>query len=276
MKKLLLTLLLSTSLSTFADDHLESLPDGFCYESPKVQVRNSLFFLPNQALPFTGENLCVYSKNGQYHSQGEITNGKQEGWWIWWKENGEIWKKEQYEDGDKIGYKKITFNEYGQIGKEKIYQNGNLSGETKYLYYENGQLKQKASYKDNKFHGKATLWFENGMLISEWDYLNGILISKSTRYENDQIKYRENYKDGNLIRKSHWYKNGQKRLGGGYKDGDRDGVWTDWYENGQKKQVRYYKDGWEEGKWTYWDKSGQIISQEEYKDGVCISGDCPK
>ena len=83
MKKLLL-LFLSISFSTFADDHIDSLFDGFCYESPKVQVRNSQFFLPNQALPFTGDNLCVYSKNGQYHSQGEITKGKQESWWTWW------------------------------------------------------------------------------------------------------------------------------------------------------------------------------------------------
>ena len=102
MKKLLLTLFLTTSFLTFAGDHLESLPNGFCYESPNVQVRNGLYFLPNQNLPFNGENVCVYSKNGQYHSQGLITNGELDGSWTWWKENGDIWKKKHYKDGKKI------------------------------------------------------------------------------------------------------------------------------------------------------------------------------
>ena len=200
MKKLLLTLLLSTSLSTFADDHLESLPDGFCYESPKVQVRNSLFFLPNQSLPFTGENLCVYSKNGQYHSQGEITNGKQEGWWIWWKENGEIWKKEQYEDGDKTGYKKInpTFNDYGQIESELISNRyGNLVGEIKYTYYESGQKKWELNFQDGMYDGKQTLWYENGQIKREENYKDGHFDGKWVEWdENGQKEFERNFQNG--------------------------------------------------------------------------------
>jgi len=132
MKKLLLLLLLTFSFSTFADESLESLMGGFCYESSRVQVRNNLFFLPNQELPFSGENLCVYSKNGQHQSQGETLNGKQQGWWTWWKENGELWKKEQYDDGEKIGYKWFILNEIGQIEIERIYQNSKLISDAEY------------------------------------------------------------------------------------------------------------------------------------------------
>ena len=77
MKKLLLTILLSTSLSTFAVD-LDFWFDSFCYKSPKVQIRSGVFYLPNQQTPVTAENLCVYESNGQYHSKGKIKDGKKE------------------------------------------------------------------------------------------------------------------------------------------------------------------------------------------------------
>ena len=108
MKKLLTLLLLSTSLSAFADDHLESLVDGFCYESPKTQVRNGLFFLPNQTLPYSGENICVYPKNGQYHSQGEIRDGKVVGKWTFWYENGQKISEGIFTDDDISKTKKIS------------------------------------------------------------------------------------------------------------------------------------------------------------------------
>jgi hypothetical protein len=63
MKKLLILLLLSTSLSAFALD-LDLYFRSFCNELPKAQVRNGLYYQPNQQEPFTGENLCVYQSNG--------------------------------------------------------------------------------------------------------------------------------------------------------------------------------------------------------------------
>ena len=68
MKKLLVILLLSASVPTFAAE-LDFYFGSFCYESPKVQLRNGVFYLPNQQEPVTAENLCVYKGNGQYASK---------------------------------------------------------------------------------------------------------------------------------------------------------------------------------------------------------------
>ena len=249
MKKLLILLLLSTSFSAFAGSHLESLVDGFCYESVKVQVRNDRFFLPNQSLPYSGENICVYSKNGQYHSQGLITNGKQDGWWTWWKENGELWKKEQYKDGDKTGYKKLTFNENGQIELEKIYLNDKLIGETKYKYYDNGQIKSEENYKDGKQDGKSTGWYENGQISSEGNFKDGTGVYFHF-YENGQISSEGNFKDGKFIGETKYIydKNGQKKFARNYKDGKRDGKSIIWDFNRQIKSEKNYKDGKLDGK----------------------------
>ena len=122
MKKILLTLLLSTSLSTFALD-LDFYFKSFCYKSPKVQTRSGVFYLPNQQKPFTGENLCVYKSNGQYHSQGNILNGLKDSKWTGWYENGQIQSEEYYKDGELDG-KMTLWKENGQIQGELNFKDG--------------------------------------------------------------------------------------------------------------------------------------------------------
>ena len=77
MKKLLLILSFSFCFPSFANDQIKSLEDGFCYQANTAQIRNNRYFLPNESKPFSGENLCIYAKNGQYHSKGELIDGLQ-------------------------------------------------------------------------------------------------------------------------------------------------------------------------------------------------------
>ena len=109
MKKLLILLFsLTLSFSSFGEKiELDFLSGTFCDNSPKAQVRNGLFYLPNQEEPYSGENLCVYLSNGQYFSQGEINNGFRVSKWTYWKENGQIEKIEYYKDG-KIDEKMVS------------------------------------------------------------------------------------------------------------------------------------------------------------------------
>jgi hypothetical protein len=71
MKKLLVLLLsLLISFTSYGEEEeLDFSLDTFCDQSPKAQVRNGLFYLPNQEEPYSGENLCVYLSNGQYYSR---------------------------------------------------------------------------------------------------------------------------------------------------------------------------------------------------------------
>ena len=91
MKKLLILLFsILLSFNSYGEEvELDFSSDTFCDMSPRVQVRDGLFFLPNQQKPYSGENLCVYLSNGQYYSQGEIKNGLSEGAWSFWYENGQ-------------------------------------------------------------------------------------------------------------------------------------------------------------------------------------------
>ena len=66
MKKLLILLFsILISFNSYGEVELDFSSDTFCEESPKVQVRNNLYYLPNTEKPYSGKNLCVYLSNGQ-------------------------------------------------------------------------------------------------------------------------------------------------------------------------------------------------------------------
>ena len=70
---------------------------SICVET-EAQIINGIIFLPNMNEPFTGNNLCEYV-NDQVKSKGEIKDGKKDGSWTSWYENGQIRSEEHYKDG---------------------------------------------------------------------------------------------------------------------------------------------------------------------------------
>ena len=77
MKKLLvLIVLILLSFSSYSEEELDFSLDIFCEASPDVQLRNNLYYLPNQKKPYSGDNLCIYLSNGQYHNKGRMKNVK--------------------------------------------------------------------------------------------------------------------------------------------------------------------------------------------------------
>jgi antitoxin component YwqK of YwqJK toxin-antitoxin module len=205
--------------------------DTFCDQSPKVQVRDGLFYLPNTEKPYSGENICVYLSNGQYYSQGEMKKGLRHGTWTFWYENGQKWYEGNYKEGIEIGEggSIITRYENGQIKSEENYKDGKLDGKS-IEWYENGQIKLEGNYKDDKSVGKVTMWHENGQKKVEANYKDGKKDGIwTTWYENGQKMSEENYKDGELDGKqTKWYKNGHLESERTYKDGELDSVWINW------------------------------------------------
>ena len=122
MKKLpLLLFLILISFNSYSEVELDFSSDTFCLESPKVQVRNNLYYLPNNEKPYSGENICVYLLNGQYYSQGEMKNGLKHGTWNLWYENGQKESQRNYKDNKKDG-KQTVWSEDGQVKEERYYK----------------------------------------------------------------------------------------------------------------------------------------------------------
>ena len=210
MKKLLLLLFsIVFSFNSHGDEvELNFSLDSFCDKSPKAQLRGNLFYLPNSEKPYSGENLCVYLSNDQYHSRGIIEDGFMDGSWEYWHENGQKKKQSNYKDGL-------------------------LIDETEYYYFENGQISIERNLKDDRLHGKQTAWYENGEIQGIANFKDGKLNGKlSEWYENGEIKITGSFKEGNGVYLG-FNENGQKISEMNVKDGMAHGKFTEWSENGQ-------------------------------------------
>ena len=192
MKKLLILLFsILISFNSYGEEvELDFSLDSFCDQSPKVQVRNNLYYLPNKEKPYSGENICVYLSNGQYFSQGKIKKGLRDGTWSFWYENGQKKAEGNYKDGEFDG-KATQWYEHGQIGAERNYKDGKLDGKfTK--WYEHGQIESERNYKDGKLDGKFTSWLQYGQIDGVAYFKDDKLISEIGYHENGQIESEKN------------------------------------------------------------------------------------
>ena len=87
---------------------------------------------------------------GKTEYEGSYKNGKQDGKWTYWWENGQKGAEETYKDGKEEG----LWTEW----------------------HENGQKWIEATYKDGERVGKWTLWYKNGQKHEEETYKDGELI----------------------------------------------------------------------------------------------------
>jgi antitoxin component YwqK of YwqJK toxin-antitoxin module len=239
MRKLLILLFsILVSFNSYGEVELDFSLDTFCDQSPKVEVREGLFYLPNAEKPYSGENICIYLINGQYYSFGFYKNGVAVGQWNYWHDNGQKQYEVSYKDGKYDG--KWT------------------------EWFENGEIKSKKNYKGNQIEQQKN--YQNGELFNSIFY---------SYYDNGQKQYVVSYKDGKYDGKwTYWYRNGQKNSEGNFIDSKKEDKWTEWHENGQKWLEGNYKDGKANGNFIVFSKDGNKMTERTFKDGVCISGNC--
>jgi antitoxin component YwqK of YwqJK toxin-antitoxin module len=103
--------------------------------------------------------------------EGNYKDGKRDGKWTHWYEDGLKLSEENYKDGKRDG--KWTH------------------------WYEDGLKLQEGNYKDGKRDGMWTTWYENGLKWTVENYKDAMKDGKSTEwFANGQIKTEENYKYG--------------------------------------------------------------------------------
>ena len=105
--------------------------------------REGIYYKRFTDVPFTGKT------TGKI--QGTFRNGKKEGLWVRYYENGQLWYETTYKDGK---------------------WNGPWVG-----YYPDGQISSKGTHKDDK---KVGLWvhhYKNGQIEEKGTYKDGVKIS---------------------------------------------------------------------------------------------------
>ena len=81
--------------------------------------RNGLYYKKFTDVPFDGEIEGIV--------QGRIKNGKEEGPWDAYHENGQLWYKGAYSNGEYEG-PWVEYHDNGQLSYKGAYKNGNKEG----------------------------------------------------------------------------------------------------------------------------------------------------
>ncbi len=181
--------------------------------------------------------LRVYGKNNEgkspskltsYHSNGgvwqslEAIDGRAHGQYLEWHENGKVKIQAHVIEGladlnetaqaswlfDK---KCLVWDEQGNLEAEFFYDKGNLANEAKY-YFPNGSIQKVIPYTNGLVHGTLHIFDEEGNILEETNYKNGLrdgfaTASWSPGISKSQEQYRENLllqgiyfdKEGNIM-----------------------------------------------------------------------------
>ena len=87
-----------------------------------------------------------YYPDKSYKTTGNFVDGKQEGKWVWYDEDGEVEGEKNYVDG-KPEVKSVIYYETGEVWVEGNYVNGKEEGAW-VEYYENGKVKDEDIYQN--------------------------------------------------------------------------------------------------------------------------------
>ena len=217
-----------------------------------------------------GQFLFWYDKQRiKIKSHKVFNNGKRNGRWTFWNENGNIVRTGSYAVGKRDGSYAYYFND-GSKKEEGAWKNDQRDGLwTKYS--NNGNTQKEGTYSNGKKDGVWTTWNDKGLIASKYLYENNKVIDKwafkyqfySNGNEKSLKSTRNNKLDGN---QTTWHQNGQMKSIGNYTAGKENGDFQEWYENGQMQSKVNYLNGKMDGAYSEWFDNGQMRQEGSYID----------
>lgn len=129
-------------------------------------VRNDIFYKKFTDDPFTGKITGGWN--------GKIKNGKREGSWKEYFENGQLWRKGIYKDGQMNGLFEFYYQNLNSgLRREGIFKKDLENGLHK-SYYQNGKLWWKGTYKDGKREGLWEHFNEDGTTLRTETWIDDV------------------------------------------------------------------------------------------------------
>ena len=187
-------------------------------------------------------------------AHGAIRNGRLDGPWTFWDNEGLMSAKKHYDQGRLWG-QYTTYHSLGHKLTDGVVKGiddyGDLIQDGKWLFWnDEGILKEEVHFQDGKREGLCTYF-------------------STTGNESAKIIYKDDIPwTGEWIT---WYADGSKKESGIYKNGEKQSPWESWYENGQKKYVIHYQKSVKHGLYTEWNMDGRLTKDIEYVMGSPLS-----
>ena len=133
--------------------------------------------------------------------KGQFKNGKKEGTWVRYYENGQLFSVSNYNMGRKDGAW-VTYNNKGMLIEKGLYIN-NLEEGTWIRFYENGEISYKGDFINGKKVGLWIAYHFNGQLEYKGSFKNGKKDGVWEYYATTGSILEEHsgiYKDGKIVR----------------------------------------------------------------------------
>jgi len=217
-----------------------------------------------------GQFLFWYDKQRiKIKSHKVFNNGKRNGRWTFWNENGNIVRTGSYAAGKRDGSYAYYFND-GSKKEEGAWKNDQRDGLWA-KYSNNGNTQKEGTYSNGKKDGVWTTWNDKGLIASKYLYENNKVIDKWAFkyqfYSNGNKKTLKSTRNNKLDGKqTTWHQNGQMKSIGNYTTGKENGDFQEWYENGQMQSKVNYLNGNMDGAYSEWFDNGQMRQQGSYVD----------
>jgi len=266
MKKLYLAFLMSISYcclnaQVFIDETTNI--DGILYSKNK---------------PVTGQVIDMYQVSKHHKLLANCINGKWDGKYTEWFDNGNKKHEGFYKDGQPEGMH-TTWYDNGQICNTTPYKSGKITG--KYVeWYNDGKKKVEGNFLDGKKNGDCIFFDENGQIIQTINYKNDISL-KDYNYKNGHPNgIWSEWSETGEKKSELTYQDGTKISGKFYTQGESNWKQFDYLENGKTHEIIYEnnKKAGEgdlinenpDGKWTYWLDNGEKIEEKLFNNGILV------
>ncbi len=200
---------------------------------------------------------------------GEMKNGTPVGKWEFYNSYGRLTGAGSFaEDGERDGAWK-WYNEKGRVRETASYKNGKLDGKN-LVYYEDGSLYVDANYVNGELEGEYKYFNEKGAMLQKKYFKNGKLNGKYISYfkvgellpEYD-IDYVDDYPDGKIIE---YYADGKVYREIQYENGKAVGVEKRFSPKGDVVAETNYKDDNLDGAYVAYHTNGKIKEKGTYLD----------
>lgn len=178
---------------------------------------------------------------------------------------------------DNLGKKQGYWHGFFENGKPKysgFFKNNKPLGEMK-RFYESSSLKAIINFGSDGIKAKAKIFYENGNIAGEGNYINSLKDSvwKYYSYYDKSLKLTETYKNGSKEGYTKKYYTGGKVAEAiFYKNNKSNGKWMQYFEDGTLKQQADLLDDKRSGEFTTFYPTGQVEMKGHFANNI-MTGD---
>ena len=142
----------------------------------EIEERDAITYKIGKYDPYSGIVEETGGKRG-YKLLGRFLDGKRDGKWVQWYDNGQVEVQGEYYRGKKHGEWSLWYNN-GKAKEQGTFTFGKIDSLYKY-WFDNGHLKEEQRYKKGLPHGRWTKWYKEDPTLKyvengNWQYKDGV------------------------------------------------------------------------------------------------------